>query len=224
MINSIKLSKLPGIVHGFADRTITIEDINAANKGTFSEIQLLNQVHSNTVITIDNLNLNLPTPDGDAMITSTRGVGIGVRTADCIPILMADKNATVVAAVHAGWRGTYSEIVLKTLDIIHDKYGIDISQMIAVIGPYIKQQCYEVREDVASLFIDKYSQWNEFMVETAASKYLLDVGAVNRMQLLKNGVSDIEVIDFCTKCKDEFYSFRREGEGVGSQISFIGIM
>ncbi len=220
------LSSLPGVVHGFGDRTVK-GDISEIAKlfGLSGGIARLRQVHSSNIIVVGRDMADAANqPEGDALVTGLKGVGVAVSTADCVPVLMADKEGAVAAAVHAGWRGTLSRIVETTLGVILDSYGIEPSRMNAVIGPSIKNCCYEVGEEVVSLFRAEFDDCGEYISETDRSGFILDLASANRSALRRAGVTDIEVVDICTRCEEDFYSYRREGKGVGSQLSVIGLV
>ncbi|MCZ6638482.1 MAG: polyphenol oxidase family protein, partial [Candidatus Dadabacteria bacterium] len=97
------------------------------------------------------------------------------------------------------------------------------SKLTAVIGPSIKKCCYEIGEDVASLFEERFQNFDQYLFKSRESKYFLDLSLANKLGLQKAGVPDIDVIDICTKCNDNFYSYRREGKGVNTQLSFIAL-
>ncbi|MCZ6554893.1 MAG: peptidoglycan editing factor PgeF [Candidatus Dadabacteria bacterium] len=222
-IQSAKLSVIEGIVHGFADRGVCADPIEIARHFKLSKIAQLKQVHRGDVIIVENIENHYALSEGDALVTELRGVGIGIRTADCVPILLVDDRQSVIAAIHGGWRGTLSEIAMNTVSLIESKYGISPSKLTAVIGPSIKKCCYEIGEDVASLFEERFQNFDQYLFKSKESKYFLDLSLANKLGLQKAGVSDIEVIDICTKCNDNFYSYRREGKGVNTQLSFIAL-
>ena len=220
---SKKLSSIDGIVHGFSDREVGADITLIRKHSNLGSIAQLKQIHSANVIILDHIEDHDDLTEGDSLVTDLRGVGIGVRTADCVPILIADKSNTIIAAVHAGWRGTLSEIVSTTITSINSKYGVKSSDLTAAIGPSIKGSCYEIGEDVASLFKEAFSDSSQYLFESGESKYTLDLKTANKRALEKEGVIDIEVVDICTKCNSDFYSYRREGKGVSTQLSFIAL-
>ena len=222
-VQSQRLSSFDGVVHGFADRDIGTNSSAIEKQFNLSKVAQLKQVHSGDVVIVEDINKHNNITEGDALITNLAGAGIGIRTADCVPILIVDKGKSVIAAVHAGWRGTWSEIVVNTVHMIESKYEVSPSDLTAVIGPSIKNCCYEVGEEVASLFRDKFDNTSQYLSNTNQSKYLLDLSIANRIGLQKAGVVDIEILDICTKCNENFYSYRREGRGVSTQLSFIAL-
>jgi YfiH family protein len=217
------LSSLKGVVHAFGDRSVVNGASQMATALDLSGVSLLNQVHSVRVVVMDGGEAKTQEREGDALVTNLSRVGIGVATADCVPVLIASNDSSVAAAVHAGWRGTLEEIVVNTLSVIKDRFDINPQGLKAAIGPSIGCCCYEVGEDVASLYLDKYGGSGGYLWEKGP-KYVLDLKTANRLLLEREGVSEIEVLDTCTKCSENYYSYRREGKGVGSQLSVIGLV
>lgn len=220
---SNKLSSFSGIVHGFSNRNIGTNTSEIQKIFNLSKVVQLKQIHSGDVIILDNIESHSDDIEGDALVTNIKGVAIGIRTADCVPILLADRDNSVVAAVHAGWRGTWAEIVINTVNKIESQFGISPTNLTAVIGPSIKKCCYEVGEDVASLFNERFDNTTHYLFNKSQSKYLLDLSVANSLLLQKSGVSEIDIVNVCTKCDDSFYSYRREGKGVSTQLSFIAL-
>src|SRR5579863_5711841 len=106
----------------------------------------LKQIHSGIVLLGEQIGC---AGEGDALVTARAGVPVSVRTADCYPILLADARHRVVAAVHAGWRGTAARIVIRTLQEMHRVYGTETTDIYTAIGPGIGACCYQVGADVA---------------------------------------------------------------------------
>ncbi|MBP5513836.1 MAG: peptidoglycan editing factor PgeF [Bacteroidaceae bacterium] len=154
--------------------------------------------------------------DTDAVITDVPGLCVCVKTADCIPVLLYDRKCRVVAAAHAGWRGTVSRIVSKTIA----KMGVPPSELSAIIGPGISQEAFEVGDEV-------YERFREagFPIERIAVrkvKWHLDLWQANRWLLEEAGVLDIHVAGMCTyKDSARFYSARREGIETGRNMNGI---
>lgn len=151
--------------------------------------------------------------EGDALITDEPGLPVSIRTADCFPILLADQRNRVVAAIHAGWRGTDARIVESTLRDMRRSFGTDSSHVIAAIGPGIGVCCYEVGLDVGRRF-------------GLSGAGRVDLAAANVSQLMQAGVpsAQIDVIPECTQCQpSRFHSFRRDKDQAGRMISYIAI-
>ncbi|GBD39901.1 Laccase domain protein YfiH [bacterium HR37] len=225
-IRSQILSSVGGVVYGFLDRSSGEEDIvGIARAFGLESIVTLKQVHGNRVWVVkDAFAKDVGWHKGDGLITNLRGVGIGVFTADCAPILFVDESSLVVAAVHAGWRGTLSKVVKSALWEFRKVFGIPSSRVYAVIGPSIGRCCYEVGGDVASLFIKEFGKDMPFLYKGKNSKYVLDIKEANSTILRCEGVERVEVIEVCTRCNKDFYSYRRDGKGSGRQLSFIGLV
>lgn len=218
------LSSIDGVVHGFADRSAVHGASQIARSLDLSRVALLKQIHSGCVVVIDEGTEGADREEGDALVTNLRRVGVGITTADCVPVLLASSDSRVVAAVHAGWRGTLEEIVVNTLYVIKDRFGVEPADLKAAIGPSIGSCCYEVGEDVATLYRKKHGGSSEYLFKIGSTtKYVLDLKTANKLLLEREGVSDIEELDICTKCSENFHSYRREGKGTGSQLSIIGL-
>ncbi|WP_456437004.1 polyphenol oxidase family protein [Desulfurobacterium sp.] len=158
------------------------------------------QLHSSTVVFAGR---RYSGRKGDAIVTDNRKVWVGVLSADCIPILVVARG--MVAAIHAGWRGTLKGITFKTLKYIQT--FTDVQKII--IGPGICNKCYEVGEDVYKLFNPHLR--NRLFRPYGSKKYLFDLKKANTIQAKSAGVSVIEDLNLCTVCNnDRFYSFRKE--------------
>jgi len=196
----------------------------------------LRQVHSDAIQVVD---AAPPHPlSGDALITATPGLMLAVQTADCIPILLADPRRRVVAAVHAGWRGTMKRIVEKTIGRMRMIFGTRPEYVIAAMGPGIRQCCFEVGPDVVKEYASQFPNardWFEGPFDQLTSgedpnplpwlnmrppghqppepRAYLDLHAANRHILLNAGVpaKNITAIDLCTASRtDLLFSYRRE--------------
>ena len=217
------LSSIKGVTHRFSDRHLGDSASQIAVMLNMRGVTLLKQIHGSSVILVDDETTETACREGDALVTHLKGLGIAVATADCVPILLASNDARMVAAVHAGWRGTLNEIIINTLGVIKDRYAVSPENLKAAIGPCIGRCCYEVGDDVGSAFREKYPITSEYLFEKGGDKYILDLKTANELLLKREGVLDIEVLDICTKCSDNFYSYRRDGKGTGRQLSVIGL-
>ncbi|MHB8418899.1 MAG: polyphenol oxidase family protein [Myxococcales bacterium] len=159
-------------------------------------------------------------PEADALLVS-RGLAAGVFTADCVPILLADPESQLAAAVHAGWRGTLAEAVTAAVRALLEA-GARAASLRAAIGPHIRPCCYEVSPDLAATFAHRFG---EGAVVRGPEPHL-DLGELNRSQLVRAGLLEahLELIDLCTACRREprFYSYRRDGKVAGRQLSLVG--
>jgi polyphenol oxidase len=184
---------------------------------------------------------------GDALATNRAGLLLGVRTADCSPILIVDPKKRAVAAIHAGWRGTLARIVVKTIGQMQMEFKSNPKDMLAAIGPTIGGCCYEVGTEVAADFSAKFSNASEFFDELRTGdepnplqwlnmmppghqpppkKVLLDLKKANKLQLLEAGLREqnIFVSNLCTSCNvDRLFSYRKEATTSGRLLSVIGL-
>lgn len=203
IVTSALLDQIPWLEHGFGTRRAPLSQDGMAS---------LKQIHSSIAIVAQEPEGCLG--EGDALIACERGVTVSVRTADCFPILMADLHHRVVAAVHAGWRGTADRIAVKTLERMSKDFGTDPGNVIAAIGPGIGACCYEVGTEVAERF-------------GKMGRGKLDVAAENLRQLTQAGVPEAQThsIGTCTFCNPaQFYSWRREPGTAGRMISYIRLL
>lgn len=193
-----------------------------AEAGGFApeELVRVKQVHGETVVAAHEVGEQ---SEADALWRHRDHPGprrvVGVMTADCVPILLCDRRGTMVAAVHSGWRGTVANIATRTVEILRDA-GADPRDLLAAIGPCIELHAYEVGEEVAAQFDER------FVVRAGYAKPHVDLVACVRAQLEGAGVptNQIERVGACTHASRELYfSFRRDGAGVGQQLSFIGL-
>ncbi len=176
----------------------------------------LRQIHSDRVVEANGLGDR--EAEGDALITNALGKSIGVRTADCVPLLLVDSEKRGVAAVHAGWRGTAAEIVKRTVETMHESFGSRPENIFAAIGPCIRPGCYEVGAEVFSKFSAIFP---EIECERTCN---LDLAEANRRQLKAADVPEDQIFDsgLCTACDPiHFYSYRLEPENPGRMISAI---
>lgn len=151
--------------------------------------------------------------EADALL-GAGGVAVGVFTADCVPVLLADPVSGEVVAVHAGWRGTVAEIAKEAVRALEQR-GRAAEGLLAAIGPAIARCCYEVSPELAATFRERYG---------AAEGRKVDLVAANRSILLAAGLRPerIDVLDTCTFCnREEFFSHRRDGGRTGRHLSFI---
>jgi YfiH family protein len=209
---------------------------------------LAKQVHSDVVHVVGDASATLC---GDALITATPGLAVAVATADCLPVFLADPEHRVVAAIHAGWRGTLKRIVEKTVGLMSARFGTRPEKLLAALGPSIQVCCYEVGPEVIEEFHSQFSyapalfekldpenpalvmlprqhllKQNAIMRELDTQHAHLNVEEANVRQLVEAGVPRARILRGapCTGCRlDLLYSYRKEGPRSGRQISAIGI-
>ena len=195
---------------------------------------IMPQIHSTNVIVVDREmgGHGLYTPatfEGDALVSCSAGTALGVRVADCVPILLADPGAGVIAAVHAGWRGTVGNIVGKTVQKMC-YLGASAEDIHAAIGPHISMANYEVGEEVAKQVLAAVGEESLTFAHLRPSehegKFLCGLGAVNKTLLMQAGLREehIDLSRECTYANSElFYSHRRMGEKRGTMMGIIAI-
>jgi YfiH family protein len=262
IVESQSLAKLDWLVHGFSTRlggesvlggkrvlNLGFTDWDArervaANREKFaaavaaSDMSLITvrQFHSDVIHVAAATAADAP--KADALTTSAAGLLLGVQTADCVPILLADTRHRVVAAIHAGWRGTLARVAVKTLGRMRMEFGTRPRDVVAALGPAIGRCCYEVGSDVARSFAAQFpnaAEWFDGPFDQLAygedplwlpwltmmppghvppaPRVQLDLRACNRWQLIDAGVQEkrIDVSDLCTSCRtDLLFSYRRE--------------
>ena len=251
MIKSKKLSKFREIKNGFFNRkggksTGIYKSLNCGigsndtKKNVINNLKivckkikisrgrlvLLNQVHSNKFYFIKKNYKFEKKIKGDALITDVKNIAIAVLTADCVPILIYDKNRKIVSAIHAGWQGAYKGIINKVIKFLI-KEGSKTKDLIAVIGPSIAQKNYEVQKDFKDKFIKKDKQSKKFF-NIIKKKTYFSLNNYVYSQLKKLGVKNLEKINKDTfEPKNNFFSARRsirnKENDYGRNISVIMI-
>ncbi|MBM7066520.1 peptidoglycan editing factor PgeF [Actibacterium sp. 188UL27-1] len=183
----------------------------------------MGQVHSTRVATV-----STPAPErveADGIVTATPGLAVAVLTADCMPVLFADRQAGVVGVAHAGWRGALDGILERTVDAMR-ALGARAGQIAAVIGPSISQRAYEVGPEFMERFIDDDPDNTRFFAGGASDRVHFDLTGYGLQKLRCHGVGHAEWTRHCTYAEGErFYSYRRSvhrGEAdYGRHISVI---
>lgn len=191
------------------------------------------QIHSAKVVRVDSSHLGMGyykrAPfECDGYVTTDKNVVLGVKTADCVPILLSakDENGEVIAiaALHAGWRGTANAIAREGIKALTE-IGADPKRIFAAVGPHICKDCFEVGEDCKDEFVKLLGEDILEFIERRGDKYFPDLGAINRKILAECGVlpENIDTSDACTYCdRSLFYSHRRTNGLRGTHLSIIG--
>jgi YfiH family protein len=179
-----------------------------------------NQIHSANVNEVEGSEGVVPS--SDALFTSSQNVFLAVSIADCTPVLLYAPDIRVIAAIHAGWRGTEQMIVLKAVRALIER-GADSGRIHAFIGASASKERYEVGIEVATLFDKRHLI--ELPGQTpAVRKFLLDVKGANFEQLTYSGIppEHIEVSSLCTISNSDLHSFRRDGKQSGRMLAIVG--
>lgn len=191
------------------------------------EIVTVTQVHGDRILVIAESLQDRRTSaplEYDGIITGEPGIPVGIKTADCAPLLLADRRRRVVGAVHAGWKGTALGIAAKAARVFMETFSSAPGDIVAFIGPAIGPCCYEVDEAVFHRFEHTGEGPTLFTDGREEGKWMLDLSAANRFQLEGAGIPRENILsaDICTSCRhDTFFSHRGEGGDTGRQLSFI---
>lgn len=218
MVQSKLLLNFTGLKHYFLGKN-DISEFEDYKKIVAGSI-FAKQIHSNKATFITGRQKNIL--ETDALITNQKLI-LGVKTADCLPILFFDHYKKMVATLHAGWRGLNSGIIENTI-IKMKKYGSHPQNILSVVGPHIRKCCYSVNRDHALMFKKKFSQIDK-VVQVNRSKWYLDLTKIALFLLRESGIvrANIDILSECTYCNHKFYSYRREGLSSGRNYSVIGI-
>jgi YfiH family protein len=228
-----------GLVHGFTDREggasrgrygtlnmgskwgdepgAVLENLRRVGEAAGfdpSRLRLVKQVHGREVVHASALRDD---STADAIVcTRDEGLVVGVLTADCVPVLICDRAGTIAAAVHSGWRGTVAGIVPAAIEALRGHAAPE--DLVAAIGPCIELPAFEVGPEVAAQFDDD-------LVDRSHAKPHIDLVAAVRRQLVGAGVlpENVDRVGGCTHANaDRWYSYRRDGSGIGQMLAFIG--
>ena len=208
----------PGVAHGFAPRDREVA-------GRFHLVRA-RQVHGTTVLAVGTESVS-PVGEADGLITADRGVAVAVATADCVPILLVAPEAPVVAAVHAGWRGTLVDISAQAVEWLARDHGARVEEIHAALGPAIDGCCFEIERDIAERFAASFGDaiWGAWQ-DGRPGKGTLDLREINRQRLIRTGLREdaVQRVGPCTACGGgPFASYRVEGPRAGRQLSWIGL-
>lgn len=168
----------------------------------------VHQVHSADVVCVTSLDSH-KNQQADAMVTDQPGIALSVLTADCMPVLLADPDAGVIGAVHAGWRGALDGVLEATLGAM-EGLGAERAAISAVIGPCISQRAYEVGPEFLERFMAEDPGYNWFFAQGKGDRFLFDLPGFGLHRLREAGVGHAEWTRHCTYARgDQFYSYRR---------------
>lgn len=190
----------------------------AAPAGTFT----CAQVHGARVLAVAGDPPALSGTEGDALVTDRPGVAVGVRTADCLPILLSAPDGRAVAAVHAGWRGTLAGVAVAAVRTLSARYGAAPAALAARLGPCIRPCCYEVGPEVSAAVAERYPDWAPRVLRPGPNgRDHLDLAGLNRLQLEAAGLTEVRDAGACTRCDPAYDSHRRDGAGAGRMVSWV---
>ncbi|MGC2310831.1 MAG: peptidoglycan editing factor PgeF [Candidatus Babeliaceae bacterium] len=189
---------------------------------------VLNQVHSSDGFILSShdhtAHLRPYEHDGDFLITNQPHQGLGIATADCLPIIFFDSHNQVIALAHAGWKGSVTGIALKTVKTMQECFGTDHKNLQIFFGPYGKICCYQVTEEFLDYF--KNDSNKELFLQQRGKFLYFDVLTYNQLQLEKAGIQK-EAFNSeyasCTICNPIYCSYRREGPQAQRQMTIVGL-
>jgi YfiH family protein len=213
-----------GLHHGFLGRAECAErtdwgPVVARATGTPLLVATARQVHGATTVTATRPGAG---PEADALATTTPGIAVGVVTADCVPVLLVDPSRRVAAAVHAGWRGAAAGILGAAVAHLAQQFGTGPAAVEAAIGPAIAGCCYEVGAEVADAFRASSGDTTAAAWSERRGRRFVDLRVAARLLLQAAGVERTALVGPCTACGAGYHSYRRDGAGVGRQLSFVG--
>ena len=210
MTNNIILNLKDTFNLGANNLTMVVSKVKFEVENTASCIQ----THSNHVQYIDKPGIY---KDTDGLITNIKNnIYLTIQTADCVPIFIIDNRKEMIGLVHSGWKGTSQGIILSAISIFSD-YGSNLNDVQVYLGPFIKSCCYEIKNDVAQFFDDKF-------IICDNNKLFLCLDLKIKSDLLNVGVqnSNIFISDICTYENKKFCSYRRDQDTAGRMYSIIG--
>ena len=240
--------RLDGIVHGFFGRaggassgifdglncgygSSDQHDIVTVNRARVAKAMHVpagallgvHQHHSTDVVTVTNI--DDARPKADAMVTNVAGIALGILTADCQPVLFADKSAGVIGAAHAGWTGAVDGVLENTVTAM-ERLGAVRGNIAAVIGPCISQRAYEVGPEFLERFMDDNPVNGRFFAQGKGDRLQFDLPAFGLHRLRQSGVGQVGWTRHCTYSDPaRFFSYRRSGHlkeaDYGRQIAVI---
>jgi YfiH family protein len=164
-------------------------------------------------------------PEFDVLVTARAGDTLGAFAADCIPIVFVDPVARVVAAAHAGWRGTVAGVAVNAVRAMGERFGAKPEDVRVALGPSIGPCCFEVGEEVVDAFRAALPDVAGLVVD-GPKKHHIDLRVATRTLLERGGVRPEHIDDEppCTRCDGErFFSFRRDGQEGGVHMGFVGL-
>lgn len=250
-VEVIRARTLEPLAHGFLGRRggVSTGDVAGLNVGTGSKddpgsivenrrravesvcpgaaLATVFQVHSARAVVADQAWLHEERPRADALVTDRPGLLLGILTADCAPVLLADADAGVVGAAHAGWKGALAGVTDSAIEAM-ESLGADRARIVAAIGPCIAQASYEVDEGFRAHFLESNAANERFFAGGPATRPHFDLEGYVAARLVAAGVKSVETLGLDTYADEQrFFSFRRSthrGEAdYGRQISLIAV-
>lgn len=192
--------------------------------GTHSLV-LAKQEHTDCVLAVGREHIGTgellenPFPFGvDGLVSDVPGIALGVFTADCTPVLLYDPKREAVGAVHSGWRGTTQHITKKAIDLMMEKYGCDPKDIKVLIGPSIKECCFEIKSDAEKILREAYPKLD--FIKIRDGRMFADTTSCIESDLYALGITDIDICPTCTCCRNDLLFSHRKGDK-GRQLGVI---
>jgi len=199
---------------GFGTKKTKLKQIVGRDRRIFQ----LKQIHSDKIVCFNYLNKQ---EEGDGMYTNDKHVVITVQTADCVPIIYADKKKKIIGISHQGWKGTQLRLTQKMI-----RQFLNLNSMIkdlrVAIGPSIGSCCYNIDEERLKIFKVEFASYPQSVFDIHLDKPFLNLSYLNYLQLIEMGLNkeQIDFFPFCTKCHEKhFYSFRRDGLPIKKEMT-----
>jgi len=186
-----------------------------------ARLYVVTQVHGRTVSFVrgDEDRAAVLGSSADVVATATPGVACGVKVADCVPILLADRKTGAVAAIHSGWQGTVANVVAAAVEALRGRIGD--GDFMAAVGPHIEACCFEVGEDVAAK-LEARAPDAKVADRSRGPRPYVDLRAIVHHQLRAAAIEDIDDVRGCTRCDAQrFFSYRRDRDASGRQLAAI---
>lgn len=218
-------NQFPALVHGFSACVDDRDQFSSLLETNSWDWRTLKQVHGDDILLITHDTTRDRTVEADGLTTQTDGVLLGIATADCVPVLLVAPQQRVVAALHAGWRGTLKGITARALSLLSSSWGVAATDVWLACGPAIGPCCYEVGRDIGEALYDRWGTNNPATWQPKGEKGLLDLRLLNLLQGEQLGVprDHMQTVGSCTFCDASlFASYRRQGSRAGRQFSVIG--
>lgn len=213
-------------------------DKNILAKKPFAKLQkmlainqliFLKQIHSTKGLIISNDQIKIPpfNTAGDFLITNVTTIGLGIMTADCLPLIIHDPIHNIIALIHAGWKGTINNISAIVTQKMQKLFGSDMSTMQVIFGPAAKKCCYKIREDfVARIKKNPLIDSKKVVVQKKDNTLFFDLPRCNQLLLEKVGIKKNAFnlnYNNCTICNNHYFSYRRQGKQAGRQMTVISL-
>ncbi len=209
---------LNGFVYGFTTKDMGRDEVIRRFESHGLRLITAKQIHSSIVVRVEKNISKVIT--GDGLLTHENGLFIGVKTADCLPILLFDSEKRVVGAIHAGWRGTAKKVLSEGIKKLKEEFGSEPHNLIAILGPSISVCCYEIGPEVKEILSKTFPE----CIKKRGERFHFDLRKANRNLLLCSGVREENIyeIPLCTMCENELLFSHRRGEKERN-IAFAGI-